>query len=154
MARAPGPGPIVGPTPRAQKAPVPRDAAPRLPARIEPPALHAPRRPAEPALPAADPAPLPSRVHPASRPDTATEFLRLGSEASQVMFLRLSRFSVLPGAMPENTRMVAEKPAAFADALWEGSLALLTGHRPDEAARRSAARLREVTSANLRRLTE
>jgi hypothetical protein len=99
--------------------------------------------------------PATSEEPPEQSSTSQVEILQLALEAQQVIWLRMAGMGVpTPAALQENTRMVAEKPTAFAHAMLDGTLALMTGHSPDEAARRSAARLRQVTSANLQRLTE
>ncbi|MEL6584183.1 MAG: hypothetical protein AAFQ36_10160 [Pseudomonadota bacterium] len=88
-------------------------------------------------------------------PSGHAEMMQLALEAQQVIWLRMAGMAMpTPGQMQENHRMVAEKPPAFAQAMFDGTLALMTGHTPDEAARRTAARLRKVTSENIKRLTE
>ena len=77
----------------------------------------------------------------------------LWAEASMVIGMRMLGMAGVWAARPdENTRMVAEKPAAFAASAAAAGRAAMTGKRPDQIAAAAMAPLARKARANRRRL--
>jgi hypothetical protein len=77
---------------------------------------------------------------------------RLGMEAQQVIGLRLADFASGRGTHHEMVRMVIEKPAAFAAAQMEATLALARGSKTHVAAGKALEVYSKKVRANRKRL--
>lgn len=82
------------------------------------------------------------------------EMLHLAGETQTVMVMRLLGLSGLWNVQTtESTRMVAEKPAAFARSAEAAIKAAIDGQRPDQVMAAAVEPLRSKTRANVARLS-
>lgn len=82
------------------------------------------------------------------------EMLHLAGETQSVMVMRLLGMSGLWNVQDtESTRMVAEKPAAFARSAEAAIKAAMDGQRPDQVMAAAVEPLRNKTRANVARLS-
>ena len=82
------------------------------------------------------------------------EMLHLAGETQTVMVMRLLGLSGLWNVQTtESTRMVAEKPAAFARSAEAAMKAAMGGQRPDQVMAAAVEPLRRKTRANVARLS-
>ena len=82
------------------------------------------------------------------------EMVHLVSETQTVMTMRLLGMSGMWNVKPtESTRMVAEKPAAFARSAEAAMKAAFTGARPDQVVAAAVRPLRNKTRSNAARLS-
>ncbi|KAA9008193.1 antifreeze protein [Histidinibacterium aquaticum] len=82
-----------------------------------------------------------------------TAWWRLWAESQEVVAYRMLGAIGLAKSTPtELARMIAEKPAAFAEATIAASQEVLRGHRPDQVATAALEALGRRTRANSQRL--
>jgi len=83
------------------------------------------------------------------------EMMHLAAETQTVMTMRLLGMSGLWNVKPsENTRMVAEKPEAFAQSATAAMTSAMKGERPDQVMAAAVAPLRKKTKSNAARLAK
>lgn len=83
------------------------------------------------------------------------EMLHLANETQSVVTMRLLGMSGLWNVNPtENTRMVTEKPAAFARSAEAAMKAAIDGQRPDQVMAAAVEPLRRETRSNVARLSK
>lgn len=98
---------------------------------------------------------LPEVAYPAQLMSTGVQLFMLGLEAQMVILYRMLGMGGLWAVTSsENTRMVNEKPAAFAASASAAVQAAASGRRPDEVVNAAVKPLRRATSSNFRRLSK